>query len=237
MTAAEYTEKLLAQRSDEERQKYARYFKSGIGEIGGDDYFTGVRMGAVFELAKAYVDMPVGELEKLLESPIHEVRAGGVSIMDKDARRKKTGQSRLKELCDLYLRRTDRINDWDLVDLGAPYVVGRYLSDNPRGVLYELARSSNLWERRIAIVSTAYFTMQGDLDDTFNIAESLVGDPEELVQKAVGGWLRAAGDKDEARLRAFLDRHAAIMPRIALRYALEHLDPGQRKHYIALKDR
>jgi 3-methyladenine DNA glycosylase AlkD len=126
-------------------------------------------MGQVFALAKEFVQMPPTEIEKLLESPIHEVRAGALSVMDKQARGKKTPESRRKELFDLYLRRTDRVNSWDLVDVSAPFVVGRYLFDKPRDILYRLARSESVWERRTAIVSSYYFIREGDLSDTFAI--------------------------------------------------------------------
>jgi 3-methyladenine DNA glycosylase AlkD len=179
--------------------------------------------------------MPPEEIEKLLESPLHEVRAGALSIMDKQARRKRTPESRRKELFDLYLKRTDRIDNWDLVDVACPYVVGGYLFDKPRDVLYELARSESLWERRTAIVSTAYFIKQGDVADTFGIAELLLDDEEDLIHKATGGWLREAGKRDRRRLLSFLDRHAPTMPRTALRYATEHLDREQRTHYLSIK--
>jgi 3-methyladenine DNA glycosylase AlkD len=129
-------------------------------------------------------------------------------------------------MSDHYMRRTDRINNWDLVDVACPHVVGGYLSDKPRDALYELARSDNMWERRTAIVSTSLFIRQGDVDDTFRIAEVLIDDQEDLIQKATGRWLREAGKKDRRRLRTFLDRHAATMPRTMLRYAIEHLDEG-----------
>jgi hypothetical protein len=165
--AERFVERLHAHRSPEQREKYRRYFKLGEGEYGEGDEFVGVRMGQVFALAKEFIEMPPDEIEKLLESPIHEVRAGGLSIMDKQARRKRTPESRRKELFDLYMRRTDRINNWDLVDVACPHVVGGYLSDKPRDALYELARSENMWERRTAIVSTYFFIRQGDVDDTF----------------------------------------------------------------------
>ncbi|RIQ26057.1 DNA alkylation repair protein [Jiangella rhizosphaerae] len=227
--AGEFERRLREHRSDEERRKFQRYFKDG-----GDE-FIGVRMGTVFALAKEFIDLPPAELERLLESDVHELRAGALSVMDKQARRKRTPPDRRRELYELYLRRHDRIDNWDLVDLAAPYVVGGYLADKPRDVLYELARSANRWERRTAITATAYFIRDGDVADTFAIAELLLDDPEDLVHKATGGWLRAAGDKDPDRLRAFLDEHAAAMPRVMLRYAVEHLDPAQREHYRALR--
>jgi 3-methyladenine DNA glycosylase AlkD len=139
--------------------------------------------------------MPIKEIEKLLESPIHEVRAGGVSIMDKASRDKKLSKERLKDFFDLYMGRHDRINNWDLCDLGCLYMTGSYLYDKPHAILYKLARSKNIWERRTAILSTCYFIRQGDTTDTFKIAEVLVNDKEDLIHKATGWMLRFAGKK------------------------------------------
>jgi len=200
------------------------------GRPGGDDIVVGLRMAQVFGLAREFVDMPTAEIERLLESPIYEVRIGALSIMDKQARSSETPEARRKELFDLYLRRTDRINSWDLVDLGAPHVIGRYLFEKPRWILYGLARSKDPWERRTAIVSTLYFVRQGDVADTFRLAELLLDDDHDLVQKATGGLLREAGKKARRQLLEFLDRHAATMARTTLRYAMEHLDDEQRDH-------
>lgn len=235
INADQFIKKLKSFRSPEELKKIQRYFKTGAGEYGEGDEFIGVRMGQVFTLAKEFIEMPPSEIEKLLESPIHEARAGGLSIMDKQARRKKTPESRRKELFDLYVRRHDRINNWDLVDLGALYAVGSYLFDKPRDILYKLARSKNIWERRTAIVGTAYFIRQGDVDDTFKIAEMLLNDKHDLVHKGTGWMLRFAGQKDRQKLLVFLDRYAATMPRTVLRYSIERLDKKQRDHYMGLK--
>jgi hypothetical protein len=235
MNAEQFVVEMETHRSPEEAEKYLRYFKTGKGEYAEGDVFMGVRMGQVFTLAKTFIAMPPDEIETLLESPIHEVRAGGLSIMDKQARSKKTPEQRRAALFDLYLRRHDRINNWDLVDVSAPFVVGGYLFDKQRDVLYELARSGNVWERRTAIVSTAYFIRKGDLDDTFRIAEILVRDDHDLIHKAVGGWLREAGKQDRQRLLSFLNQYAATMPRTALRYAVEHLEKAVRKHYLNVK--
>jgi 3-methyladenine DNA glycosylase AlkD len=232
-TAHEYVERLTGYASPVERAKVRRSFKAGGGEDAGDDVFLGVRMGRVFELSKAFREMPLGEIERLLESPIREVRAGGVKIMAYQAAARSTPARRRKELFELYLRRHDRIDNWDLVDLGAWDVVGRYLVDQRRDALYDLAASSIVWERRTAILATLFFVRRGDLDDTFRIAERLVHDPHDLVQKAVGGALREAGKRDRGRLLAFLDGHAATMPRTALRYAIEHLDPDERARYLS----
>ncbi len=236
LTAHAFTEKLLELASPEEQQKIQRYFRSGKGEYGEGDIFAGIKMGQVFTLAKTHTAMPVSELEDLLESPIHEVRAGAMSIMDKAGRDNKIPDTRREELFNLYLRRHDRINNWDLVDLAAQYVVGRYLFSRSRDILYTLAHSANMWERRTAIVSTAYFIRQGEVTDTFAIAALLLHDTEDLIHKAVGGWIREAGKKTHRpQLRSFLDAHAATMPRTMLRYAIEHLDDVDRKHYMSLK--
>ncbi|HEY5747934.1 MAG TPA: DNA alkylation repair protein [Chryseolinea sp.] len=232
--AKDFLKQLLALQSDEELRKIQRYFKSGEGQYGEGDKFIGVRMGQLFALAKTFMDMEPAEIEKLLENPIHEARAGAVSIMDFQARSRKITASRRKELYDLYIDRHDRINNWDLVDRSAPYVVGGYLYDKPRDVLYKLARSKNMWERRTAIVSTFFFIRQGDVDDTFKIAEILLRDKEDLVQKATGGWLRAAGGKAPKRLLDFLDKYASTMPRTTLRYATERLDKKRREYYLSM---
>lgn len=236
MNAEKFSKELKALQSDEELKKHERYFKFVSNDQSSDDYFIGVRMGSIFELSKRYVDMPVGEIEKLLESPIHEIRVGALSMMGQCAKGKKCSEERLKELSDLYLRRHDRINNWDLVDLAAYYVVGKYLADKPKDVLYKLARSKNLWERRSAIVATAHFILkQKQVDDTFKIAEILVNDKEDLVNKGTGWMLRAAGDVDRKRLLAFLDKYAATMPRVLLRYSIEKLDKDLREHYLKMK--
>ena len=200
-----------------------------------DDAIIGVRMGQIFALAKEFMDMPLPEVEKLLESNIHEVRVGAVSIMDFQARSKKTSNERRKELFDLYMKRHDRINTWDLVDRSAIYVVGSYLFDKPRKVLYKLARSKSMPERRTAIVATLYFIGKGDVDDAFKLAEMMLHDQEDLINKANGWALRFAGDKDRPQLLNFLDKHAASMPRVTLRYALEHFDKALRDHYLNAK--
>jgi hypothetical protein len=214
----------------------AKQFSEKLNGLGSAaEEYQDLSMGQIFALAKQFIDMPPKEIEKLLKSPMHKVRVGAVSIMDWQARSKKTSEQRRKELFDLYIKRHDRINDWDLVDRSAPYVIGGYLSDKPRDILYKLARSKSPWERRTAITATYYFIRQGDVDDTFKIAEILVNDPHDLVQKAVGGWLREAGKKNLQKLLAFLDKYAATMPRTILRYAIEHLEKDQREHYLSMK--
>jgi 3-methyladenine DNA glycosylase AlkD len=234
-TAERFVERLELLRSPAEKAKYNRYFKLGPGEYGEGDVFMGVRMGEVFALAREFIAMPPAEIELLLDNEFHEARAGAMSIMDKQARNRKTTPEHRQALYDLYLRRHDRINSWDLVDLAAQYVIGQYLFDKPRDSLYGLARSESIWERRTAIVSTFYFIRNGQLADTFAIAGMLMNDDEDLVHKATGWALRAAGDADPPQLIAFLEAHASKMPRVALRGAIEHLDKRQRAYFLALR--
>jgi 3-methyladenine DNA glycosylase AlkD len=229
-TAESFIERLKTLEQPGVLERYRKSFR-----LDAPNELLGVPMGSVFALAREFVEMPLDEIERLLDSPLHHARVGAMSIMDKQARAKRTPDSRRKELYDLYLRRLDSINNWDLVDLAAPFVIGGYLADKPRDILYELAASPNAWARRTAITATAYFLREGDLDDTFRLAEILLHDPHDLVQKPVGSWLREAGKQDQARLLALLDRHAGAMPRVTLRFAIEHLDKGQRSHYLGLK--
>jgi len=235
--AAHFVERLREHRSATQVEEYRRIFKARPGEPNEGDAFLGVRMGQVCALAKESIEMPLAEIEQLLESEFHEVRVGGLSIMDKQARRKRTPETRRKDLFDLYLRRMDRIDNWDLVDVCCPHVVGGYLFDfdQPRDVLYDLAHSANIWERRTAIVSTGYFLRQGDVADSFAIAELLLADEHDLIHKATGWMLREAGKRDRPHLLAFLHTHAATMPRVMLRYAVEHLDQEQRAQYLGRK--
>lgn len=231
-SAAQFIEGLQWHRPRAAGKGYLKTDKEGYDK---HDVFMGIRMGEVFALAKEFMAMPPGEISKLLDSPIHEARVGAVSIMDFQARDKKTPESRKKELFNLYIKRHDRINSWGLVDRSAPYVIGGYLYDKPRNMLYKLARSKNIWARRTAIVSTYYFIRQGDVEDTFRIAAMLVNDKEHFIHTAVGGWIREAGKKDREKLLDFLNRHAATMPRTALRFAIEHLDKKQRDLYMSMK--
>lgn len=235
INAKQFIDRLKAHQSDDELKKIQRYFKSGEGQYGEGDQFMGVKMGQLFTIAKEFSGMPVNEIEKLLENPIHEVRAGAVSIMDKESRGKKIEASRLKEFFDLYMRRHDRINNWDLVDLGCLYMTGSYLFDKSHTILYKLAKSKNIWERRTAILSTCYFIRKGDTSDTFKIAEVLVNDKEDLIHKATGWMLRFAGDKELKKLLGFLDTYAATMPRTLLRYSIEKLNKKQKEYYMGLK--
>lgn len=232
MTASKFIEKLSSFKSEDRLNVVEKFFK-------GDDGTTkplGVKFGDVFKIAKEFIDMPLDEINILLDSEYYEIRMGAVSIMDFQAKRKRTSEDHRKELFDLYLSRHDRLNNWDFVDRGSYNIIGEYLMNRPRSILYELAISSDPWERRTAIVSTYAFIKKGDLDDTFKIAELLIDDEHELINKAVGSWIREAGKKDENKLKEFLDKHAHSMPRVTLRYAVEKFDKRTKEHYMNLKN-
>lgn len=230
LTADEFIKKLKTLRSKATADSHSHLAFDSADEI------LGVRMGQVFALAKEYISMDLVEVQKLLQSPIHEARVGAVSIMDFQARHKKTSEARKKELFNLYLKQHRYINTWDLVDRSAIWVVGSYLFDKKRDVLYKLAKSKKMAERRTAIVSTLFFIGKDDVNDAFKIAELMLFDKEDLIHKANGWALRFAGDKDKKKLVKFLDKYAATMPRVTLRYATEKFDKKTREHYLKLKD-
>lgn len=218
-------------RTPEEIAFIGHFFKSYAGGYSEGDQFIGVKVPWIREVCRSYISLPPDEIEKALESPIHEVRLAAVVIMVNQAKR--SDKPYQKVLFDLYLRRTDRINNWDIVDASCRDVVGEYLLDKPRKILYKLAKSKNLWERRIAIVSTWAFIRKGQVEDTFAIAELLLNDTHDLIHKATGWMLREVGKKvGHAPLKAFLDTHYKAMPRTALRYAIEHFDAQTRQHYL-----
>jgi len=222
----------LRQLADPERAVHSqRFFRTGPGEYGAGDRFLGLNVPQVRQLAVEFSDLPLPEIETLLESPWHEARLLAVILLANSYRR---GDSRTREqVYRLYLRRTDRINNWDLVDSSAPNIVGAHLLARSRVPLYKLARSKSLWERRIAVVATQHFIRRGQFDDTLRLAELLIDDEHDLIHKAVGWMLREVGKRDERTLLGFLDRHAGALPRTALRYAIERLTPAQRKRYMA----
>ncbi|MDQ0372804.1 DNA alkylation repair protein [Cellulomonas humilata] len=235
---SEPVDRLVALADPERAEGMAAFFKTGPGQYGEGDVFLGLTVPQVTAAAKQHLLSSVGELEELLDDERHEVRLLALKIMALQCAAARTSPERRRELLDLYLRRTDRVNNWDLVDLSAPDVLGRaVLAGLPNEVLYRLAGSGVLWERRIAIVATYRLIRAGSLDDTFALAALLEGDPHDLMHKAVGWMLREAGKQDEARLLAYLDEHAVTMPRTALRYSLERLAPDVRAHYMGLKKR
>jgi 3-methyladenine DNA glycosylase AlkD len=224
--------KALQQVASPERAKNSEwFFKTGPGQYGEGDVFIGVTVPNQRKVAKQYVGLSFGEVEKLLLSPVHEERLTGLLILV--YRFKKSDEQARGEIYDFYMAHTKRVNNWDLVDSSASNIVGAYLADKDRAVLYELARSDNLWERRIAIIATAHFISLGESKDTFAIAEILLGDTHDLIHKAVGWMLREVGKNcgQEAE-EEFLKKHYRVMPRTMLRYAIERFDEPLRQQYL-----
>lgn len=209
------------------------FFKTGIGQYGEGDIFLGIKVPVQRKVAVKYKDLSLSDAEELLHSKYHEHRLTAVIIL---VNQFKHGDKILQEkIFKLYLKNTKWINNWDLVDLSAHYIVGAYLLDKPRDILYRLAKSKMLWERRIAIISTFAFIRALDFKDTIKLAEILLGDKEDLMHKAVGWMLREMGKKSELgerELIKFLNKNALKMPRTCLRYAIERLDEGRRLYYL-----
>jgi 3-methyladenine DNA glycosylase AlkD len=225
----------LRQYIDEEKAiVLPRFFKTGKGEYGEGDMFLGVTVPHIRQVAKQYVYVPFDVIEQLLASEWHECRMCALLILV--AQYQKVSIVQRQAIFDLYIQHTSCINNWDLVDLSAPNIVGRHLScTDDRSLLYRLAESSMLWERRIAMVSTLYFIRKGDLSDAFSLADKLVDSSHDLMQKAVGWMLREMGKRDIRLLRIFLDKHAATMPRTMLRYAIEKMSAEERREWMSRK--
>lgn len=202
------------------------FFKTEKGSYGHGDIFIGITVPEQRDLAKKYIDLPLNDIQKLLDSEIHEHRLVGLFILISKYKKDK------KVHVEFYLKNTGRVNNWDLVDISAAKILGDWLIDKDRSILYKLARSGNLWEKRISIVSTFAFIQKKDLNDTFNISEILMKDKHDLIHKAVGWMLREAGKKDSEALKKFLKKHYKEMPRTMLRYAIEKFDDKKRKMYL-----
>ena len=204
-----------------------RFFKTGKGEYGEGDRFMGVTVPNIRKVAKSNKDVSLDLVEKLLQNEWHEVRMCAVLLLVE------TFKKQEEEVLEVYLRNTDWINNWDLVDLSAPQIVGGYLlNKSDRSLLYRMARSESLWERRIAIISTLTFIRNGQFDDTIAISEMLLEDNHDLIHKATGWMLREMGKRDLSLLRDFLSKHSGRMPRITLRYAIEKIDEEERKFWM-----
>ncbi len=250
----------------ERAEVLSRFFKIGKGQYGEGDIFLGVTMPEIRKVAKEFRDLPFSEIEKLLSSPYHEARMTGLLVLTYAYERADDAQR--KKIFEFLLAHRAAMNNWDLVDVIVPKIVGEHLANahpSPsirgsrvsrthssvpkagqlpsrrgagkgrtpdREILYTLAQSANLWERRIAIVSTYAFIRADEFDDTIAIAEMLLGDRHDLIHKATGWMLREVGKRDESVLRAFLDAHAAVMPRTMLRYAIERLPERDRNRYL-----
>lgn len=206
------------------------FFKTGKGEYGEGDVFLGIKVPLQRKICKKYLDMDFDEIQSLLDSEIHEERFCASIILV--IQFEKGDDSREKSIFNFYIKNAKRFNNWDLVDLSAPKIVGEYLVNRDRKILYHLARSNNLWERRIAILSTFAFIREGDFQDTLEISRILLDDEHDLIHKAVGWMLREVGKRDISVEKFFLDAYCQEMPRVMLRYALEKLPQEERAFYM-----
>lgn len=221
----------LAKTQDPRKAKvYQRYFKTGKGEYGEGDIFLGITVPQERQVAKKYTDLTLGEIQKLLSAKIHEYRAVALIILVEKYR--KADSRDQKKIFEFYLKNTKYVNNWDLVDGSAEYIIGVYLADKDRTVIYKLARSKNLWERRIAMLSTFHFIKNRQFEDSLMIAEILLDDTHDLIHKAVGWLLREIGKRDLMVEEKFLQKHYKIMPRTMLRYAIERFDPKKKNFYM-----
>ncbi len=230
MKAEEVQKKLQTLGAPEAEAIARRFFKTGPGEYGEGDRFRGIKVPMVRAVASEYRGLPFPEVKRLLSSPFHEDRLAALDIL---ARQFKRGDDALREkIYRHYLGGARWINNWDLVDMSAPHILGAYLEDRDRTPLYKLARSKNLWERRMAILATLWFIRKKDFTDALRIADLLVAAPEDLLHKAVGWMLREVGKRDRKAEESFLARHCRTMPRTMLRYAIEHFPEPRRQAYL-----
>jgi 3-methyladenine DNA glycosylase AlkD len=209
---------------------YARFFKTGKGEYGEGDEFLGLTVPEQRALAKKYLQLSFSDIEKLLYNKYHEHRLTGLIILV--YKYEKASPEQREKIIDFYIKHKHRGNNWDLIDCVADKLLGKHLIDRDKSLLYELAKSESLWDRRIAIITTFEFIRQKKFDDTLRIAEILLHDKHDLIQKAVGWMLREVGKRDEKTLLKFLDAYAHEMPRTMLRYAVERLDEKLKKKYM-----
>jgi 3-methyladenine DNA glycosylase AlkD len=223
----------LAQLGDPERAKNSRwFFKTGKGQYGEGDIFLGIPVPEQRKVAKKYFLLSLDDVQELLNSKIHEYRFTALVILISKYR--KAEESLKEEIFNFILKNTQNINNWDLVDLSAPRIIGDYLLNKERSILYKLAKSKSVWERRISILSTFTFIDNNDFKDALNISELLLNDEHDLIHKAVGWALREIGKRDQNVEEQFLAKYYTHMPRTMLRYAIEKFAEKKRKKYLSI---
>ncbi|MDA7916063.1 DNA alkylation repair protein [Verrucomicrobia bacterium] len=232
MTASKLAKRIRLYVNEEKREFFPRFFRTGKGEYGEGDKFLGIMIPDLRRVAKEFENLSLEECGKLLDSRWHEERLISLIIMVN--RFKKADVKDQEAVYDLYFKHLKRVNSWDLVDTSAHVIVGGWLFNRSRKKLYTMAKSKDLWQRRIAIITTFHFIRKNDFRDTLELSEILVKDEHDLMHKGVGWMLREMGKRDVKLLKRFLDRHAATMPRTMLRYAIEKFYDKERKHYMGL---
>ena len=208
-----------------------RFFKTGKGEYGHGDIFLGVRTPQIRLIAKKHIGISTTEMKTLIKSKYHEERLLGLIILVNKYSKAKDEKSK-NQLYKIYVSSFKYVNNWNLVDVTCPHIIGKHLMDNDRSILYSWAKSDDLWTKRIAIVSTHWFIRKNDLQDTFKIAEMLLNDEHDLIHKAVGWMLREAGKRDLEKEEIFLKKHYKNMPRTMLRYSIEKFPEPKRQKYL-----
>lgn len=233
MSTISSIKKLLQQSITIPQERHSAFFKTGEGHYAEHDRFIGVNVPTLRAIAKKFPDLELCEIQILVNSSINEERLLALIVLI--TQYQKADDQKKDELYQFYLSNLKQVNNWNLVDLSAHIIVGAHLFKRDRAMLFKLAKSAIMWERRIAIVSTLYFIRQNDLESTFQLAEMLLNDNHDLIHKATGWMLREAGKKDQKKLESFLKRFAHVMPRTCLRYAIEKFSESQRKNYLSQK--
>jgi 3-methyladenine DNA glycosylase AlkD len=231
MKAVEVRKELKSMADPDKAAILQRFFKTGLGQYGEGDIFIGVMVPQSRKVAKKFSQLQLVEVKMLLYSRIHEERLVALLILVWRYSSALSSREEKEEIVKFYLDNIKQVNNWDLVDLSAPNILGAHLIDRDRMLLYRLARSENVWERRIAILATYHFIRNGDFSDTLKIAEMLLQDRHDLIHKAAGWMLREVGKRDVASEEAFLEKHRSVMPRTMLRYAIERLPESKRRRY------
>ena len=222
---------LLQLSNPEKAKNSSRYFQTGKGQYGEGDVFLGIPVPEQRRIAKRYLNLPLDDIQELLSSEIHEHRLTALLILvSKYGKADNPGK---EEIFNFYLKNTENINNWDLVDLTAPKIVGDYLFNKDASILFKLAKSNNLWERRIAVLSTFKFIDNNNFEDALSIAKLLLHDKHDLIHKAVGWMLREIGKRDQEIEEQFLSKHHMQMSRTMLRYAIEKFEENKRKFYLS----
>jgi len=228
----ELINELNSLKNPEQAKVLQRFFKTGKGEYGEGDIFLGIKIPIQRNVAKKYINLPFNDLQNLLDSKVHEYRMIALIILVNKYKKSKKNKLRQREIFEFYLKNTSRINNWDLVDLSAPSIIGDFSNIEGTEILKFLAKSKNMWERRIAILSTHAFIKKRIFGETLSIADILIKDEQDLIHKAVGWMLREVGKRNKEVLDIFLKERYKQMPRTMLRYAIERFPEEKRKAYL-----
>lgn len=231
MTADDLKDALILLKNDEKAVVLQRFFKTGKGQYAEGDIFWGVSMPELRVVSKSFETLPKSEISKLVHDPVHELRMCGLLILTFQMKKAKTEQEKV-DVFNTYVQNIDGVNNWDLVDVTAPGVIGAFLMDRDKSLLYEFARSQQLWKQRVSIISTLHFIKKKHFSDTLSLAEMMLDHKHDLMHKAIGWMLREIGKIDQKTEEDFLMKHCKTMPRTMLRYAIERFDEDKRQAYL-----